>query len=383
MRFTDSAKIGGVKKTKEGYLVATARVARTGVQNYLASELGDVATNAGFKPGDVVRVNRPESEVFSDKSLNTLTRLPVTVDHPVDQVTSDNWNQYAVGDVGDAYARDGVWVVVNPMIKDSRGVEASQTTHKEISMGYTANIVESADKSIADFDQTDIVFNHLSLVPKGRAGEQARIGDSWGTAPIADNQKGGTPSHDEGGHMADSTKSVILGDAVVQVPVTDAALIEQFKKDSAKALTDAKAEHKTAIEAKDEEIGTLKADLAAAKAAAVIDVDKLVADRSALVTQVKAIDAKIDPAGKTDAELRKAAVASRLGDEMVADAGESEINGMFKAIAKDAKPADPVRDAFSRGTHVNMGDQEAKMNDALKKADEDLNAWRYAKGGNQ
>lgn len=382
MRFTDSAKIGGVKKTKEGYLVATARVARTGVQDYLASELGDVATNAGFKPGDVVRVNRPESEVFSDKSLNTLTRLPVTVDHPVEQVTSDNWNQYAVGDVGDAYARDGVWVVVNPMIKDSRGVEASQTTHKEISMGYTANIVASSDKSIADFDQTDIVFNHLSLVPKGRAGEQARIGDSWGTAPIADNQKGSTPkTRESGGHM--TTKTVVLGDKAVQVLAEDAAEVEQFKTASTQALADAKAEHKTAIESKDEEIGTLKADLAAAKAAAVIDVDKLVADRSALVTQVKAIDAKIDPAGKTDTELRKAAVASRLGDEMVADAGESEINGMFKAIAKDAKPADPVRDAFSRGTHVNMGDQEAKMNDALKKADEDLNAWRYAKGGNQ
>lgn len=355
MRFTDSAKIGGVKKTKEGYLVATARVARTGVQNYLASELGDVATNAGFSPGDVVRVNRPESEVFSDKSLNTLTRLPATVDHPAEQVVSDNWSKYAVGDVGDAYARDGEWVVVNPMIKDARGVEAAQTTHKEISMGYTANIVVAADKAIADFEMQDISFNHLALVPKGRAGEQARIGDAWGASPVADSQTGSTPkTRESGGHM--TTKTVVLGDKAVQVLAEDAAEVEQFKTASTKALADAKAEHKTAIEAKDEEIGTLKADLAAAKAAAVIDVDKLVADRSALVTQVKAIDAKIDPTGKTDAELRKAAVASRLGDEMVADAGESEINGMFKAIAKDAKPADPVRDAFSRGVTANDAD---------------------------
>lgn len=384
MRFTDSAKVGEVKKTGEGYLVATARVARTGVQQYLASELGDIAIQAGFKPNDVVRVNRPESEVFSDESLRTITRMPATVDHPAEQVVADNWAKYAVGDVGDAYARDGQWIVVNPMIKDSRGVQAAQTTHKEISMGYTANIVVAADKAIADFDMADIRFNHLALVSAGRAGNQARIGDSWGATPVTDNQPGATPKKpEEGGRMSDQLKTVVLGDSAVQVAVTDVAAIEQFKTASTKALADAKAEHKTAIEAKDEEIGTLKADLAAAKAAAVIDVDKLVADRSALVTQVKAIDAKIDPAGKTDAELRKTAVASRLGDEMVADAGESEINGMFKAIAKDAKPADPVRDAFSRGTHVNMGDQEAKMNDALKKADEDLNAWRYAKGGNQ
>lgn len=381
MRFTDSAKIGSVKKTKEGYLVATARVARTGVQNYLASELGDIATNAGFKPGDVVRVNRPESEVFSDKSLNTLTRLPATVDHPAEQVTSDNWAKYSVGDVGDAYARDGEWIVVNPMIKDANGVQAAQTTHKEISMGYTANIVVAADKSIADFEMQDISFNHLALVPKGRAGEQARIGDSWGASPVADHQPGSAPNPEKGGHM--TTKTVVLGDKAVQVLAEDAAEVEQFKAASTKALADAKAEHKTAIEAKDEEIGTLKADLAAAKAAAVIDVDKLVADRSALVTQVKAIDAKIDPTGKTDAELRKAAVASRLGDEMVADAGESEINGMFKAIAKDAKPADPVRDAFSRGVTTHVGDEAAKMHDALAKANEDHNAWRYAQGGNQ
>lgn len=350
MRFTDSAKIGGVKKTKEGYLVATARVARTGVQNYLASELGEVATNTGFQPGDVVRVNRPESEVFSDKSLNTLTRLPATVDHPAEQVASNNWSKYAVGDVGDAYARDGEWIVVNPMIKDAGGVEAAQTTHKEISMGYTANIVVSADKAIADFEMQDISFNHLALVPKGRAGEQARIGDAWGASPVADNQTGGTPTPEKGGHM--TTKTVVLGDKAVQVLAEDAAEVEQFKTASTKALADAKTE----IEAKDEEIGTLKADLAAAKAAAVVDVDKLVADRSALVTQVKAIDAKIDPAGKTDAELRKAAVASRLGDEMVADAGESEINGMFKAIAKGASAADPVRDAFSRGVTANDAD---------------------------
>lgn len=366
IRFTDSAKIGGVKKTKEGYLVATARVARIGVQNYLASELGDVAINAGFKPDDVVRVNRPESEVFSDKSLSTITRIPVTVDHPSEQVTSDNWLKYAVGDVGDAYTRDGDWIVVNPMIKDSRGIHAAQTTHKEISMGYTANIVVAADKEISDFDMTDISYNHQALVPAGRAGSQARIGDSWGAAPISDNQPGDTPNTvKKGGRMADSTKSVILGDSVVQVAVSDALLIEQFKDASAKALADAEAQHKATVEAKDEEIGKLKADLKAAQDAAVIDVDALVAARSELVTQVKAIDASIDPTGLTDAELRKAAVVAKLGDELVADAGEAEITGMFKAIAKDSKPADPVRDAFGKATDTSISDSRQRYLDRL------------------
>lgn len=149
--------------------------------------------------------------------------------------------------------------------------------------------------------------------------------------------------------MADSTKAVILGDSVVQVAVSDALLIEQFKDASTKALADAEAKLTTTIAAKDEEIGKLKAELADAKKAAEIDVDALVAARTELVAQVKAIDAKIDAKGLSDADLRKAAVAAKLGDEMVKDASEAVILGMFKAIAKDAKPADPVGEVFKYG----------------------------------
>lgn len=378
MRFTDRVTVGATKKTAEGYLVATARVARTGVQEYLASELGDIAIKAGFQPNDIVRVNRPESEVFSDAALRSLTRVPVTVDHPPEQVTPENWSQYAVGEVGDAFARDGQWIVVSPMIKDSAGITAAQSTHREISMGYTANIVEAADKGIADFEQQDIVYNHLSLVPRGRAGSQARIGDSWGASPITDNEPPtGTPPtpKQKGGHM--TTKTVVLGDKAVQVLAEDAAEVEKFKEASVKALSDAEAKHNAAVEAKDEEIGKLKAELADAKKAADIDVDALVAARTELVAQVKAIDAKIEAKGLTDAELRKAAVAAKLGDEMVKDASEAEINGMFKAIAKDAKPADPVADAIRNGIRP-VADAATAMNDAHDKSVSDLNAWRTA-----
>lgn len=362
MRFNDRVSVGAVKQTKEGYLVATARVARTGVQEYYAAELGDVAVQAGFKPDDIVRVYRSPDQVFSRDTLNSLTRVPVTIGHPPENVNADNWSQYAVGEVGDAYAKDGEWIVVNPMIKDAKGIEAAKTTHKEISMGYNANIVKARDGIDADFEMTDIRMNHLALVPKGRAGSQARIGDSWGAAPISDNQPGDTPTTvNKGGRMTDSTKAVILGDSVVQVPVSDALLIEQFKEASAKALADAEAKLAATIEAKDEEIGKLKAELADAKKAAEIDVDALVAARTELVAQVKAIDAKIDPKGLSDAELRKAAVIAKLGEEMVKDASDAEISGMFKAIVKGTKPADPVGEAFRKGVAPNDADP---INDA-------------------
>jgi len=379
IKFTDRVSVGDIKETKEGYLVATARVARTGVQLYLARELGDVAKDTGFSPDDTVRVYRHPDEVFHADSLASITRLPVTVDHPKEDVTADNWSKLSVGEVGDAYSTEPEWIVVNPMIKDASAAKAARTTHQEISMGYSAAIVKARDGLDADFEQKNIRYNHLALVRKGRAGEKARIGDSWGACPVQDFQPGLAPKTAEGGRMSDQQlKAVVLGDAVAQVAVTDVAAVEKFKADSAKALKDAQDAHAAAIATKDEEIGKLKADLKTAQDAANIDVDALVAARSELVSKVKAIDAKIDPAGKSDAELRKAAVAAKLGDAMVKDASDAEITGMFKAIAKDAKPGNPVADAIARGVQP-AGDAATAMADAWRGSVEDINAWRTQK----
>lgn len=361
MKFNDRVGVGQLKETQQGYLVATARVARTGVQLYLASELGDVASAAGFAPGDTVSVYRHADEVFNKDSLNTITRLPVTVNHPREDVTSSNWSQLAVGEVGDAYTTEPEWIIVNPMIKDAAAVKSALTTHKEISMGYTAEIVKARDGLNADFEMKDIRYNHLALVEKGRAGENARIGDAWGVSPVEDHQPGKSPKTVKEDRMSDQLKTVVLGDAAVQVAVSDLAAIEKFKAETAKALADAatkvekaQAEKKKSDEEKDEEIGALKAKVKKAEDAAVIDVDALVAARTELVGQVNAIDSDIDPKGKSDSELRKAAVASKLGDESVKGVSDAEINGMFKVIAKDAASNEnPVRDAVSKGIKTN------------------------------
>ena len=379
IRFADRVSVGDIKETAEGYLVATARVARTGVQQYLASELGDVAAAAGFKPNDVVRVLRSEKEVFDEASLRTITRLPVTIDHPKEHVTADNWSKLSVGEVGDAYATEPEWIVVNPMIKDAAATKAAKTTHKQISMGYTANIVEYGDKAIADFEQKEIRYNHLALVSKARAGEMARIADSWGVCPVTDYDPGNSPSTRKG--VSDmELKPVVLGDAVAQVAVGDIAAVEAYKVTMTKKLADAEAAKKAAEDKKDEEIGELKAKLKKAEDAAIVDVDALVAARSALVAQVKAVDAAIEVAGKSDAELRKLAVKSKLGDAAIADASDAEISGMFKVLAAGAGKGNPVADAISTGVKT-VGDQATAMQDAWQKANADMNAWRNQQGG--
>lgn len=360
IRFADRVTVGAVKETADGYLVATTRVARTGVQLYLARELGDVAINAGFKPDDVVRVYRHADEVFHKDSLASITRLPVTVDHPDENVTADNWSQLAVGEVGDAYSTEPEWIVVNPMIKDAEAVRKARTTHQEISMGYAATIVKARDGLDADFEQHKIRYNHLALVPKGRAGEMARIGDSWGATPVNDFQPGNKPKTVEADPMSDQLKTVVLGDKAVQVAVGDVAAIEQFKTDTTKRLTDAEAAHAKEIAAKDEEIGTLRADLAQAQKDAAIDIDALVAARTEFLSVLDSVAPNIETKGKTDAELRKEAVAMRLGDDMVVGVSDAVIEGMFKAICKTPASQNPIADTFNTG--LKFGDQS--VNDA-------------------
>lgn len=368
MKFLDKASVGQVKETKEGYLVATSRVARTGVQEYLAKELGDIA--ADRDPNSVVRVYRHPDQVFHKDSLASITRLPVTIEHPKEDVTAENWARLAVGDIGDAYATEPEWIVVNPMLKDAAAVKAARTTHPELSMGYSANIVKARDGLDADFEVSDIRYNHIALVPKARAGDMARIGDGWGVTPLEDSKPGEQPTI-KGGQMAE-LKPVALGDGVVQVAVADAAAIDKFKADTAKQLADAKS----FADAKDEEIGKLKAELVKAQDAAKIDVDALVAARTELVAQVKAIDSAIEVAGKSDAQLRKEAVAKKLGDASIVGSSDAEITGMFKVLAKDAQTVqNPVVTAMKTGV-VNVSDAAGAEKAAWAKSLADMNAWR-------
>lgn len=329
IKFTDRATVGSIKKTQEGYLVAHSRVARTGVQDYLASELG--MAYSAFPPdrhimrADGVRdalvyVNRTEDEVFSKDSLASLSRVPVTLNHPDVPVTSENWKDLAVGEVGDNIMRDGEWIVVQPMVKDSRALVAAETTHKEISLGYTAELVDADPDSGADYDMRNFRFNHLALVTKARAGSHARIGDaaSWGVSPVTVEDK----------HMTVELKTVVLGDASVEVKASDAATVAAILKD-----------HKTIVDAKDGEIGRLTAELADAQSKVLTDAQ--IADMVA---------------AKVEADKKLEAVRAKFGDEAVKDATPAMIDGMFRVIDKAVAVDDSARAVF--------GDKKVAVGDA-------------------
>ena len=322
IKFTDRADIGKTKTTAAGYMVATARVARTGIQEYRASELGFVGDH-------IVKVYRPESEVFHKDALQSLGRVPVTVDHPSEQVNSDNWKDLAVGEVGDEVMRDGDWLVVSPMLKDAEGIKAAKTTHREISMGYTAELRDAAPETGADYEMHNLRFDHLALVPKGRAGSEARFGDSatWGASPVTVEDK----------QMTVELKTVILGDKAVQVEAKDADTVAAILKD-----------HKTAIDAKDKEIGKLTVDLAAAEA-------KVLSDEAL----AKLVDAKVK------ANTERAAVIAKIGDK-AKEWSDSQIEGAYLALdVAPAKVDDSARKALAGLKPIE--DADAKIAEAQRK----------------
>lgn len=346
MQFTDAVAVSGTRRTADGYLVAEARSVRTGIQLYAGSEVG--------KPElSVVRVYRPADQVFADASLQSFTHAPVTMDHPAEAVTADNWKQLAVGEVSTAAKKDGEWVHLPLILKDAAAIQAVETGKRELSAGYTCELVfgdgVTPDGEAFNATQTNIKINHLAIVDRARAGSKARIGDgaiSWGAAPVSTTDK-------ETVDMTEALRTVVVDGLSVQTTDQGAQAIAKLQKDlesSAAKIVSNDAAHTAAIAAKDQEIGTLKADLKKAQDAALKpeDVDRLVADRSALVQVVRAIDSKIEIKG-SDADLRRAAVKAKLGDEMVKDASDDMVTGMFKAIAKDVKPADPFANAVRDG----------------------------------
>jgi len=323
IKFTDTHQIGSARKTAQGYLVATARIARTGVQEYLARELGMVGDG-------VIRINRSPEQVFHTDSIQSLSRVPVTLGHPDVEVTADNWKDLAVGEVGDTVMKDGEWLVVNPMLKDSRAIDSGL---RGLSMGYTAGLVDAPDGADYDYDMVDIRHNHLALCALGRAGHEARIGDSadkWGATPV-------TVKDDE---MTVEVKSVVFGDKAISVEAKDADTVVAILKD-----------HKSAIDAKDAEIGRLEAELADAKSKVLTDeqVEKLVADRAAAKAKRDAVVAKVGDKAKdwSDAQIEGAYLVVGDADDSVRkaladikptpDANALIADAINKRFNKDAK----------------------------------------------
>lgn len=206
-----------------------------------------------------------------------------------------------------------------------------------------------------------------------RTGSQCRISDSKPFAACDANPA----------ILADLNKEKVMKKIVLdglQVDLSDAdAVAAAFTKlqDQAKAAADEAEDMKKKMAAKDGEVAALTKQLADAKAASEpAAIDKLVADRAALVATVKALDASIVTDGKTDAEIRRALVEAKLGDDGKA-LEDAAIPGAFAVLARDAK-AEQTAKVVHIDARANVVDEDREAK-AFADSVANLNAWRQAK----
>ncbi|MCI2243792.1 DUF2213 domain-containing protein [Xanthomonas sp. PPL568] len=348
MFLTDRVSVSAPRRTGDGYLVADAKVARTGVQQYLGSELG--------RPDmPIVRLYRPPEEVFAADAMHSYAYRPVTVEHPAQMVDASTWKSVSAGQTGAEVVRDGEFVRVPLVLMDAAAIKAYESGKRELSMGYSAEIVfrdgVSPDGEAYDAVQTNLRMNHLALVGRARGGNQLRIGD--GRAPGEPDHSAVNPTRNH--TMSDTKTRTVMVDGL-PVECTDAAAIAIDKlqrqlNDANTAAARATTEHTAAIAAKDAEIATRDATIDDLRGKVLTDaaLDERVQARGDLVATAKAIH-DADYRGKSDAEVRKAAVIGKLGDAAVAGKTDAYIEARFDIEAANVKSStDPVARALRDG----------------------------------
>lgn len=162
--------------TPEKYLICLGvPIARTGTQDYYVEEIfseGD-AKEYGLNYGEKVTLHRRAEDLFTEEALKSYEGKSFTLHHPPDMVDVDNVYEYENGHVQNI-RREGDYVVGDIVVKDSTTIEAIKDGIREISCGYTFDIMRGPD---GELYQTNFRGNHVALVNHGRAGSKVRIYD--------------------------------------------------------------------------------------------------------------------------------------------------------------------------------------------------------------
>lgn len=364
--FTDAVSLGQIRKTADGYLTTVAKAVRTGVQLYAGSEVG--------RPDlSVVRVMRPADEVFSTDSLQSFSHAPVTLNHPTEPVTQDNWKALAVGEVSTAAQKDGEWIALPLILKDGAAIKAVESGMRELSAGYTCELEFVDGHPDYDAIQRNIKINHLAVVDKARAGSTARIGDNWGAGPIH-----ATDTENKG-----MTLKTVMVDGIGPVETTDsgALAISKLLNDAAKVAQVHAAELSSVQALLDAaEKATAKAeadrDAALAKVLTDADLDKAAAARGDLLAKVKSLAPSVVTDGVAALDLKKAVLADRKID--LTGKSDAYVEARFDTLIEDSAGQDHTRVALGNIKSVEVKDAAAIEQAALAKANAGYNEWRNA-----
>lgn len=173
-RYYSTAKLSErISETPEGFLICEAvPITRAGDLLYNPSE---TPVTAGDGP---TVISRTVEDIHDPATIASFEGKPVTINHPDDFVTPDNWRELAVGIVQNVRPGEGEdedKLLADLLITDFEAIQAVKSKRlREVSCGYEAEYVEEAP---GRGRQEGIIGNHVALVTSGRCGSECAIFD--------------------------------------------------------------------------------------------------------------------------------------------------------------------------------------------------------------
>ena len=381
MYLLDKINISKRTFTDEGYLIVNdARIARSGIQEYFAGELGLEDRD----PFDVIKLYRPPEEVFKKESMDSFSSKPVTNNHPEELVNTKNARDLTVGHSGEIISRDGIFLTAKLVVTDDKAIRDIQGGKVELSNGYTSDIEFTAgvndDGEEYDAIQTNIKGNHIAIVNKARCGDKCKISDELNEGKqtmklLID----GLEFDCSDNTMAQAVNKVLEQNKTLNDAVSNHdAVVANLKDSHATEISDLKMKHKT-------ETDTLQAKVDDAESNKVTPelLDSLVEKRTGVIAVASKVVENFDAAGKDCVAIRKEVVQHVSKDLDLTDKSEDYINARFDAIAENVADgkSNTLTDAMRQhARHTNDDDKSDSEKAREKSMVDSRDAWKHPVG---
>lgn len=131
-------------------------------------------------PDGTVVIVREAKEVFEPKTLASFEGKSITIQHPKDFVSPENWKELTHGVVQNVRKGSGSQendLVADFLITEKTAIGLVKNGLREVSCGYEAEYTQTG---IGRGFQSNIIGNHVALVDEGRAGSSYAIHDHKG-----------------------------------------------------------------------------------------------------------------------------------------------------------------------------------------------------------
>lgn len=310
--FADRQTIQSARVLRDsGEMIAPVTIARTGLMQYYAKELGPQF--ADLPANQIVMVDTPASVLFDEATIELCRSMAVTVGHPKQDVDLTNNKELQKGFVEGVPMADGSHLSGYIVLNDKDAIALVDSGVDQTSWGHDAVLERVEKDGVVSAVKTKITsVNHLAIVRRGRA-QTTRIGDSG-----------------------------------EEIEIVDKAKFDVVEAERDNAL---------------DKIAKLEAKLADASASKLSDadvqamVDERVVSRTALLMEVAKLGdeyAKMEFTAKTDAQIRRE-VVQKIYDKQYEDRSDDYILARFEAALEDADTV-TLGDALSQSL-VDAGKQ--------------------------